>query len=160
MKRRLSRLTIFLAFVALVGLARPAAAQVLIGPSTVLFTHADADFALTASYQVDFFQCASLSSGACQGQAVAPIQSIAVPKASVTSFTADANGNNRSINLKAAPVSSVLPSLPAGVPFVLALAAVGDPNAGAVGTSADSGPSGPFFAAGKVPAVPTAARVK
>jgi hypothetical protein len=153
-------LSMLIAIAALVGVTRPAAAQVLIGPSTALFAHADADFTLTASYQLDVFQCTSLVAGACQGQAVAPMQSIVVPKANVTSFSPDANGDNRSINLKAAPVSMVLPSMPAGVPFVLAVAAVGDPNAGAIGTTVDSGPSSPFFAAGKLPAVPTAVRVK
>jgi len=157
---RLARLSIVSAFAVFVG-ARPAAAQVPISPSGVSFAYDDASMTLASAFQVDFFQCASLLNGACQGQATTPMQSVTVPKANVTTLVPVApDTNNRLINLKAAPVTSVLTAFPAGVPFVLALAAVPDPNAGAVGgNSADSAPTAPFFAAGKAVPVVTGARV-
>lgn len=141
-------------------LARPVSAQVVTGPTSLAFAHADTDFAITASYQLQFFQCASITNSVCQGQATSPMQSVTVPKSGVTSFAPDSNGDNRSISFTAAPVSGVLPSLPAGVAFVAALIANGDTSAGGAGSSAASAPSNPFYRTGRAPAAPSAVRAK
>lgn len=145
-----------------IGAATPAFAQTVIGPTRILFVHPDAELAVTGAYHVDFFQCASVSStGACVSQAASPFQGADVMKAAVVTLSPpDASGANRQIAMNAAPVSGVLGSMPAGVPFVGTLQAVGDPNAGGTGASARSAASNPFFAAGKTPASPTGVLAK
>lgn len=131
--------------------ALPASAQVVISPTGVTFTHTATDFAVTASYREEFFQCGSLTGGVCTGRAAAPFQTgTLIPKAAVTG-----TAPTRNFLFSSIPVGSPLPSLPAGVPFVTTLVAIGDPNVGGVGESGRSSDSSPFFAQGRTPAAPT-----
>lgn len=136
----------------LITIARVAVAQTLFGPSTATFTHPDAEYNGTATYRLNIYQCTSLdpTTQAGIGCATSPVSTVDVPRASVTTTTAP----TRKIDLKTAPASTVLTALPAGVPFTIKAAAVGDPVKGFVGTSAESGASNGFFQAGKTPAVP------
>src|SRR5262245_26766573 len=103
-------------------------AQVVTGPSNAVFDHPDADFNVTASYTINYYQCTSVntSTGAGVGCGSAPFSSGSVPKANVTTTTSP----TRSINLKAAPANGPINAMPAGVPFISKILAVGDPNAG------------------------------
>lgn len=135
----------------------PAAAQLAVNPTSVNFSHPPADYDITASYHVDFFQCASIGTGGtCIGRAATPFQSGAdVPKAQVTSAV-----NERVISLQTPPAVGVLTAMPTGVAFVIAISAIGDPATGSTGTSARS-PDTPtaFIARGRVPAAPTATHI-
>ena len=79
------KVLLFVAMLAFVAV--PARAQVPISPSGVSFTYDDANLCLASGFQVDFFQCASLLNGACQGQATVAMQSVTVPKANLTTLT-------------------------------------------------------------------------
>ncbi len=136
-----------------------AQAQVVTGPNTAAFNQPAADIPLTLSYQLDFFQCASVTAGACVGQATTPFQSGAViPVASVTTQTPDGNGNNRKFPLTTAPANGLLGAIPVGVPFVATLIVNGDPAQGE-GTSGRSAASNPFFMP-KLPAAATTVKVQ
>ena len=139
--------------VVLLGLvASQAQAQAVTGPKTATFAQPAGDIPLTLSYQLDFFQCASVTAGACVGQAATPFQSgVVIPVASVTTQAPDANGNNRTFPLTTAPASGLLGAIPVGTPFVATLIVNGDPAQGE-GTSGRSAASNPFF----MPKVPTA----
>ena len=125
--------------------ATRAQAQAVTGPTTALFTQPAGDIPLTLSYQLDFFQCASVTvAGACVGQAATPFQSGAViPVASVTTQTPDANGDNRTFPLTTAPASGLLGAIPVGTFFVATLIVNGDPAQGE-GNSGRSAASNPF----------------
>lgn len=136
--------------------ARVAAQTPATNPSAVAFAHPDSEFAVTGSYIEEFFQCGSILAGACVNQAAAPFQTgVTIPKSGVSTLSPPVNGNNRSINLRVAPASGVLASLPSGVGFVTMLSAIGDPAAGGTGSSARSAASNPFFQSAKTPAAPT-----
>jgi hypothetical protein len=142
--------------------ARPSQAQVVTAPTGASFLYTDAQLAQVTSFVVEDFQCASLSGGICTGQAAAPFQTgVTIPKANVTTLSpADSFGNNRAISFAAAPGSGILTSLPAGVPFVTTILAIGDPTTGTTGQSPRSAASNPFFATGVLPAVPGNIKVK
>jgi hypothetical protein len=71
------------------GLATMLQAQVVTSPSGLTFLHPDTDFAVTASYRLEFFQCASLVAGVCQGRAASPFQTVtSIPKTIVTGTSA------------------------------------------------------------------------
>lgn len=141
-------------------------AQVVTGPTTALFAQPATDIPLTLSYQLDFFQCASISAptatppNACVGQAATPFQSGAViPVASVTTQTPDANGDNRTFPLSTAPASDLLGAIPVGIPFVATLIVNGNPAQGE-GNSARSAASNPFFSATKPAGAVTTVKVQ
>lgn len=143
-----------------VAMAASAQAQVVTGPSQITFS--SPSHAIVAVYHIDFFQCGSIAPpgsvnpGACVGRATAPFQTgVDVPKANIT-------GSNPVyiIDLTTAPAVTVLPSLPAGMGFILTLTAVGDPSVGGTGQSVRSGDSNSFFRAGLVPAAPGNVTVK
>lgn len=124
------------------------AVPVPITPNALTFQHPDADFAITTGYTIEYYRCGSLSTaGLCVGRATAAFQvGNTIPKAAVTGVA-----NARTIDLSKL---NVFTSLPAGVPFVMALTAVGDKNAGATGDSGRSLDSNAFFALGRNPAIP------
>ena len=77
-------------FTAFLLAAVPASAQVVVAPASMTFTHAAADFNVTASYRLEFFQCSSLNAGACVGRAATPFQAGAsVPKSAVTRLVSE-----------------------------------------------------------------------
>lgn len=150
----------------LVLLALPLAshAQVIIAPTAATFSHPDAEFAVTGSYRLEFYQCNSVTppdatnpNGTCVGRAAAPFQTATdVPKSAVTG-----NASARSFSLTTAPVNGVLSSMPAGVGFVSAIRAVADPAIpGVAGVSASAGDSNPFFSSARTPAVPGRASIR
>ena len=139
--------------------ASHARAQAVTGPTKAVFAQPAGDIPLTLSYQMDFFQCASVTAGACVGQAATPFQSgVVIPVASVTTQAPDANGANRTFPLNTAPASGLLGAIPVGVPFVATLIVNGDPAQGE-GTSGRSAASNPFFMP-KLPAAATTVKVQ
>jgi hypothetical protein len=141
-------------------LATPAAAQstVVVAPAAATFAHSDADFAITASYHFEFYTCTSVTTaGVCVGQAATPFQAgVDVPKSLVTG-TAVA----RSVDMKAAPTSGVLSSVPLGVGLVATVKAVADTSVpGVGGTSAASNISNAFFAQARTPVAPGSLAVR
>lgn len=137
--------------------ATPARAQVVTAPTRAEFQHPDADYAVTGTYHLDFYQCASLTpAGLCQGRAAVPFSSGAdIPKAAVTG-----NATLRTANFSGGAVPGVLQSMPIGVAFVSTVIAVGDGTIGGQGQSAPSVDSNAFFARGRTPASPTATAVR
>ncbi len=133
-------------------------AQTVTAPTAATFTQADADFAASASFFLEFFQCASLSTTTpqtCVGQAAAPFQTgVTIPKANVTSVSP-----TRTFSLTIAPPNGLLASMPLGVPFVATVVANGDPAQGAT-NSARSVPSNPFFQGLRVLAAVTTLTLK
>lgn len=141
-----------------------AAAQVVVGPSTALFSHSDEQYAITATYHFDFYQCASVTvdatnpQGVCVGKAASPFQAGAdVAKASVAGSAA-----NRSVNLRTvATTNGVLMAMPIGVGFVTAVTAIADTTIpGVAGSSPPSTDSNPFFGQARTPAAPGNARIQ
>jgi len=137
-------------------------AQAVTAPSGASFSYPDTALAQVTGFLIEDFQCASLTAGVCVGQAAAPFQTGAnIPKANVVTLaTPDAFGNNRSVSFAAAPGSGVLTSLPAGVPFIATITAIGDPTVGATGNSPRSAASNPFFSSAVPPAAPSNIKVK
>jgi hypothetical protein len=146
----------------LCGSAGRAEAQAVTAPTKASFTYTDVQMSLVSGFTVEDFQCASLNAGVCVGQAAQPFQTGAsIPKANVTLLaTPDSFGNNRQIDLTAAPGNGILASLPAGVPFVSTILGVGDPTVGVIGNSPRSAASNPFFATAGQPAAPGNFKVK
>jgi hypothetical protein len=151
-----------LTVVALVASVVSAQAQAVTAPTSASFPYTDAQMLQVTGFLIEDFQCASLVAGVCTGQAAAPFQTGAtIPKANVATLNpVDAFGNNRSVALNASPGNGVLASLPAGVPFVSTITAIGDPTQGASGNSVRSAASNPFFATGVQPAAPANMKVK
>lgn len=148
---------------AFVILGSVAQAQVVVGPSSAVFSHPDDQYAITATYHLDFYQCASVTvdaanpQGICIGQAAAPFQSGAdVPKSAVTG-----DAQNRTVNLRTSSANGVLTAMPVGVGFVTKIKAVADATiAGVAGTSAPSPESNPFFSQARTPAAPGNASIR
>jgi len=149
-QRILGRLAVGIVCLLVLGSSR-AQAQIVIAPTQATFPYADTDLAVTASFQVAFFQCSSVTANpvAC-AHAPAPIQTVTYPKSAVGGTAA-----SRTLLLAAAPINGTLPAFPAGVGFVAEIAAVGDPTQpGIAGASAFSPDSNPFFGSARTPAVP------
>lgn len=143
-------------------MATPAAAQVVTGPRAVSFTADDASLSKSVGVHLDFFSCVSLdSAGVCVGQATAPLQTgVDIPLPSITTLSpVDQFGNNRQVSLTTAPANGLLPSVPAGQPFVASLFLIGDANQGAA-NSPRSAASNPFFSGLKPLPAPSGARAK
>lgn len=132
---------VWLVAVMVLGAAVVAQAQV-VAPTSASFTQSDADFAASASFTFEFFQCQSVQNGVGNNCATAPFQvGATVAKAAVTTLNpVDAFGNNRQFSL----TGGVLPSAPLGVVFVGTVTAIGDPAVG-VGNSSRSAASNPFY---------------
>jgi hypothetical protein len=145
---------------ALLAVAIPASAQVVTKPTAASFTQSDAEFAASLGYHLDFYQCASVTAGACVGQATAPFQQgVDVPKALVTTIVPVApDTNNRSFSFLVAPANQILSAAPAGIGFVVTLIVNGDPTLG-FGESARSAASNPFFQSGAPPLAVTGLRL-
>lgn len=156
-------LTLLLSLLALGLLPLSASAQIIITPTLATFTHPDAEFTNTASYNVLFFQCTSVSppdaanpNGKCNGKATSPFQTVTVAKSAVTG-----TASSRTISMSVAPLNGTLTSMPAGVGFVSDISANGDTSIpGVSGTSANSADSNPFFGSAKVPAAPGAFSIR
>ena len=143
---------------AVLGLASSAQAQVPVAPSTATFTYSDAEFAIVDFYHTDFYSCASVTvsvanpTGVCVGRAATPFQSgFDTPKAQITGTSP-----TRVINLKAAPASGVLASVPNGTGVIAVILSHGDVTvpgiAGVFGPPSND--SNPFFSAARTPAAP------
>lgn len=137
--------------------AQSAAAQVITNPNHWSFTQPAADVPVTVSVHLEFFQCASVTTptpGICNGQAAQPFATtVDVAAASISSGTADANGNvPRTFILTGAQMA-----MPVGVPFIATAVAVGDPLQG-LGSSPRSAASNPFFGGVRPLAAPATLR--
>lgn len=141
---------------ALTLLPRLAAAQIVTQPQSAHFTH---DMVGVISVHLNFYQCTGFTgtgqTAVGTGCAATPFQTgVDIPAASVALLNpVDQFGNNRAVSLVAAPVNTYLSSTPLGVPFVAAMAATGDPNAG-LGVSPVSAVSNPFFPGLRAAAAP------
>jgi F0F1-type ATP synthase membrane subunit c/vacuolar-type H+-ATPase subunit K len=124
-----------LAALAILGSVRPAAAQA----NVATFDQTDVDFAVTGSYRLNFYQCASVdATGAGVSCAATAFGGMDIPKAQVSTV----QSFSRTVNLHATGLT--LPAFPAGVPFIAKIIANGDPAQGTV-ASGESAASNGFF---------------
>jgi hypothetical protein len=103
-------------------------AQTVSAPTTAVFAQSDADFALTVSYHVDFYQCASVVAGACVGASTTPFSTgVTVQQGNVIPLTPpDSAGNNRQFSLvDHGPVQAFLLTMPVTAAFVGTIQATG-----------------------------------